>query len=271
MEAYFAFTDESGEYKKDRKENFKKAHPFYVRATIIISLQDFIKLECEMNKIKKDFGLECTTEIKWSHYGNALKKNAHASHSLSILQLEDYYVKVLSLLCRFESVSVYYTITDNYAIGKVDEILLTKMHIQNALQRVQMIMKKKKGFAILIADDLNNKTKILKKAIYEITTDGDYVKYTQLKKGLYIDFSDQCSGLQMADICVGPFTTSLKYKKAQCGDKHKYEFGNKLFFTYGYKKVRYTDDHPPDFKIHGIGVNEVPSKTGDYYAKKVSK
>lgn len=45
MDAYFSFTDECGVYEKIRSEKFLKANPFYVRATVIISLEDYLKLQ----------------------------------------------------------------------------------------------------------------------------------------------------------------------------------------------------------------------------------
>ena len=44
MEAYFAFTDECGSYQKIRTEKFNKTHPFYVRATAIMSVSDYLVL-----------------------------------------------------------------------------------------------------------------------------------------------------------------------------------------------------------------------------------
>ena len=45
MEAYFAFTDECGSYQKIRTEKFNKTHPFYVRATAIMSVSDYLVLQ----------------------------------------------------------------------------------------------------------------------------------------------------------------------------------------------------------------------------------
>ena len=100
---------------------------------------------------------------------------------------------------------------------------LLKMHLQNVYQRVQKIVSLD-DFAIIVADDLNDKTKALKKVVYELTLAGDYVQYTNVKKGLYIDFLDQCHGLQIADICAGIFTASLKHESVSAEEKHKYDF-----------------------------------------------
>lgn len=52
---------------------------------------------------------------------------------------------------------VYYTLTDNNEIRQVNETALLKMHLQNAYQRVQSTVSEHDGFAIVVADDLNDK------------------------------------------------------------------------------------------------------------------
>lgn len=271
MEAYFAFTDECGNYQKIRSDSFKQSHPFYVRSTVIISLVEYLQLQKETEKTKALFGLNQNVEVKWSHFGSALKNNyKKIAHRLTPGELMEYYTKVLSLLCTLSSVTIYYTLTDNSLIGQVGEIALLKMHLQNAYQRIQSTLSEKDGFAIVVADDLNDKTKALKQAVYELTIAGDYVQYTNIKKGLYIDFSDQCHGLQIADICAGIFTTSLKYENSPTNEKHKYELGRNLFFSHAYKKTRSSFFHAPYYDVYKFGVKEVPNGAGETIAREVS-
>lgn len=268
MEAYFAFTDECGNYQKNRTEKFNKAHPFYVRSTVIISLHDYLALQKGMDEIKISFGLQPNVEIKWAHFGSALKGNYRKlPHSLAPEQLKDYYIQVLTLLTSLKSVTVYYTLTDNNVIRQVDETALLRMHLQNAYQKVQSTVSEKEGFAIVVADDLNDKTKALKEAVYAMTLAGDYVQYTNIKKGMYIDFSDQCHGLQIADICAGVFTATAKHESAPEEEKHKYECGYELFSNYAYKKTRSGFYHAPYFDVYKFGVKEVPNGAGDTIAK----
>ena len=271
MEAYFAFTDESGQYQRIRGEKFNKAHPFYVRSAVIISWPDYLQLQDGIDKIKTSFNLDPKVEVKWSHYGNAIKGNyKNVSHHLISSQLNSYFSQTLSLLCSLKSVEIYYTITDNNAIGRVNEIALLKMHLQNALQKVQTTVSKQDGFAIMVADDLNDKTKSLKQAVYELMLAGDYVQYTNVKKGLYIDFSNQCPGLQIADICAGVFTASLKYETVPDGEKHKFQCGHDLFFSYAYKKTRSSFFNAPYYEVYKFGVKEVPNAAGYDIAKRIS-
>lgn len=272
MEAYFAFTDECGNYQKIRSDKFKCSHPFYVRSTVIISLNDYIKLQKGMEDLKASLGVKQNIEIKWSHYGSALKGNyKNLPHRLTPDQLKEYYSKSLFLLCALSSVTIYYTLTDNNHIGQVNEIALLKMHLQNAYQRIQFTISERDGFAIVVADDLNDKTKALKQAVYELTIAGDYVKYANIKKGLYIDFSDQCHGLQIADICAGVFAASLKYESASENEKHKYNCGHDLFFSETYKKTRRRFSYAPYYDVYRFGVKEVPNGAGAIIAQEISR
>ncbi len=272
MDAYFAFTDECGIYQKDKNEKFLKSHPYYVRATVIISLNDYLLLQEEMSRLKETFNLSSRTEIKWSHLGNIIKKNFNrVPHSLSVEQLEEYFFQLFDFSNTLESVKVYYTLTENKQAKQIGEIPLLKMHLQNALQKIQSTMSDCDGFAIVIADDLNDKTKKLKQAVYELTTAGDYVKYTNIKKGLYIDFSDQCHGLQIADIYAGAFTATLKYISASRKERHKFQIGYDLFTKKGYKKTRSSFYHPPNYSTYKFGVKEVPNDTGRELAQSISR
>lgn len=271
MDAYFAFTDECGSYQKIRSENFIKTHPYYVRATVIMSFEDYLALQVGMDEIKSHFGLQPNVEVKWSHFGNALKNNySKVPHTLTVDELREYYRKVLLLLCDLKSATVYYTLTENKSVQAIDDVKLIKMHFQNAMQRIQSIMFERSGFALVVADDLNDKTKALKQAIYELTLAGDYVQYTNIKKGVYIDFSNQCHGLQIADICAGVFTATAKYCSSPDSERHKFKDGYDLFISCGCMKTRSVNRIFPYYEVYRYGVKEVPGNAGKDIAKKVS-
>lgn len=271
LDVYFNFTDECGIYNKNRSDKFNKNNPFFVRSNLIISVDDYISLQQKMTEIKAELGIEERVEIKWSHYGNVLKNNCDkkVKHNLNAEELIDYYRSMLNFLCELKSVCIYYTITKNDSIGKIDEIKLIKMHLQNAYQRVQQTMEERDGYAIVVADDLNDKSKVLKQAIYELMLSGDYVKYTKIKKGLYIDYSDECSGLQMADILAGIFTATLKYVNTE-NQKSKFKVGYDLFFKYVYKKVRVSNWYIPNYKVYGYGIKAIPADRGKDVVTKIT-
>lgn len=274
MKVYFAFTDECGDYQKDRGERFVKTHPFYVRSNLIISVEDYLTLQKEITILKHNLGLKENVEIKWAHFGIALnnKNNKKVNHHLTPQQLIQYYENVLNILKSLQSVNVYYTLSENKLLPKIDKVNLLKMHLQNAYQRVQQTMEENEGFAIVVADDLNDKSKILKEAIYALTLEGDYVKYTKVKKGLYIDYSDECCGLQTADILAGIFTATLKYESATDDKKSKFKQGSNLFYNSAYIKTRsnFSSQYSNYFRVYGYGINQIPSSTDNRLAKIVS-
>lgn len=269
----FNFTDECGVYEKERSAMFLQSHPFYVRSNLIISASDYIKLEEAINEIKREFGVNFSTEIKWSHLGARLKKyKTPIHHNLNIQQLQIYYDKVIELLIGLSSVKVYYTFTVNSEIGKIDPINLLKMHLQNAFQRLQKDAKSSKSYGILIADELNDKTKNLKKALYEITSEGDqFTEYTHLHKGFFVDQSDQSCGLQIADILAGIFTASLKYQTAGDGEKSKFEYAHNLFVNKLYKIMRFRETPSFTTEVYKSGIKEIPSGYGDALAKEMCR
>jgi hypothetical protein len=136
--------------------------------------------------------------------------------------------------------------------------MLVKMHLQNAYQRVQKTMESNNGYAIYVADNLNKNNEKLKNAVYEMTVEGDFVKYTRVKKGLYTDYSNHCHGLQMADICVGVFTAALKCQEADQKEKRKYTTAWKLLNKYLYKLIRYKQNEYACFEVYRSGLKEVP-------------
>lgn len=268
----FNFTDECGVYEKERSEKFNKANPFYVRSNYMITTADYIELEKEFKAIKEKYGVNYNVEIKWQHYGSR-KKNAKIPipHDLGSNQIEEYIEEILDLLTKYDSSRVYYTFTSNEQIGSIDSIKLLKMHLQNAFQRLQKDSKDKKSYGILIADELNDKTKKLKKALFEITSEGDqFTDFTNIHKGFFVDQSDQSCGLQIADILAGIFTASLKYHTADDSDKSKYQFAYNMFVNKIYKIIRFRDINL-NTSIYQSGIKEIPSGKGDIIAKEMCK
>ena len=44
MEAYYAFSDEAGQYENTCGKRFLKSHPYYVRATLLVKIEEFKKV-----------------------------------------------------------------------------------------------------------------------------------------------------------------------------------------------------------------------------------
>lgn len=158
------FTDESGSYEKNRSDSFVRNHPFYVRSNVIIPFEAYDSLEEQIKYLKKKFGLKPCDEVKWSHYGNAIKRQTRLfDYSFEKRDFEIFFTEVTRIIKGCRELTIYYTMTNNREVGRVDDIKLIKMHLQNAFQKIQMDAKRSNAKAFIIADDLNKKNKSKKK------------------------------------------------------------------------------------------------------------
>lgn len=269
MKSYYVFSDECGQYIKERSQKFNNAHPFYVRSTVIIDLDDYIKLDNLINQIKNKYNISYKQEIKWSHLGNYIKgKPPEYLTDLSLSDFKNCISEIIKSINKCESLLLFFTLTDNRIDKQVDEIKLITMHLQNMLQRVCYEMKNNR-FASIIIDDLGKKKNgILKRVCYSLMNDGDtYVNYQNILKSILIDFSDQCTGLQIADICAGIMTASLKYISSADNKKQNFKYSYDLLMSVIYNKIRYSKYGD----IYGYGIREVPNNAGTKISKEISQ
>lgn len=267
----YNFSDECGLYKKDPNEKTLISHPYYVRSNFIIDIDEYNELECKINEIKKRYSVPYNVEIKWAHLGSRLNRRKDIPHALTVENMRDYFAEVIKYICELDSAKIYYTFTENKTVGRVDEIKMIKMHLQNAFQRVQNEAQKKDGVGIMVVDDMNDQNKLLKSALFQLSTEGDqFTDYPNVQKGFFIDFSDMSCGLQIADILAGFFTASLKYISAPEEEKKKYEYAYGIFTNYIYKKIRNSDYNLPVFDVYKFGVKEVPTEAGKTIAEEIS-
>ena len=267
------FSDESGAYETKRSEGFLLSHPFYVRANVLIPAENYRDIENIVSRLKNSIGIDSTSEIKWSHYGNMIKNrpDQHLS-ALTVMDIRSFYENLVKEICGIKGLSVFYTLTDNRVARNIEDIKMLRMHLQNAYQRAHLHSQDNNGYSIVIADELNNKTKRLKEAVYRLTSEGDaYLNYENVYKGLLVECSNQSAGLQVADICAGIFAASLKYIDAIRENQHKFEWAYGLFSEYLYKKVRHSDTHLPSYNVYRYGVKEVPDNSGAEIARKISR
>ena len=71
---YFVFTDEAGTYQSRPSEGFIKSHPFYIRANVLMSIDDYRQFQTEMQQINGMYEIPFDEEIKWSDLGTKYKK-----------------------------------------------------------------------------------------------------------------------------------------------------------------------------------------------------
>ncbi len=53
MPVFFAFSDESGKYKKERTDKFILKNPYYCRSVVLLEAGDWIKLKDEFYRLKR--------------------------------------------------------------------------------------------------------------------------------------------------------------------------------------------------------------------------
>lgn len=237
-ETYFVFTDEAGTYNKRPNEKFRHSHPFYIRANVRFSADDY-----------RLFQNEIDWEIhKGKHRSDFLKSKTEDA-------LKGYYRCVFNSAVDKKSLVFIFTVTCVYTqtcYQSEEEVL--KFHLQEVMQRVNMDAQPS-GFATIIMDELNlDKIEKLKTACHEIAVKGDFIKYKNIYSGVLTECSSQSAGVQLADFAAGIFNGYLRGALLSRG---KYEFVTDLFNEFVLPHLR----HHPDGRIMGYGVREVPSDT----------
>ncbi len=148
MTAFFVFSDEAGEYKKDRTEVFLRNNPYYIRATIIMDSADWINLRNSFYDLKKKKlpGLAIHQEVKWSYIWSIYK---HKKNNENIPKNKPYYFlkkydykklldfveQALKLLETCKTSCIIYTITinDRNETHKIEEKKIIGMHLQTIM------------------------------------------------------------------------------------------------------------------------------------------
>ena len=221
MPIYFAFSDESGKYKKERTDKFISKNPFYCRAAVLLEAQDWIRLNEEYHSLKKSMLLvDPQQEVKWSYIWSLFKhfqkkegitKNkpyfALRNHSLDTLV--DFIRRTLQLLDECASCRVIFTLTFNERTKtkplEIKEIL--KLHISHILSAIEEeISKIPESVCVLF---LNREEpaieKRLKEALSEIYKEGRQPRFPHVKDSLDFEYFTQSFGSQLADYYAGVF------------------------------------------------------------------
>lgn len=256
---YFVFTDEVGTYTSSPSERFIKSHPFYIRANVMMSINDYRQYQMDMQRINGMYEVPFDEEIKWSDLGTKRKggkpRNATIA-TMSADRLKGYYRKVLEAANAKESTQFLFTVTD--IVGqtcRIGEDYIYQYHLQDAFQRVQMDLKGTDSFAIFVMDELNEETiKRIKAACHKFTVKGDFVKYKNLYQGVLTESSLYSPGIQLADYAAGIMNG---YLRRYILSPDNFQFATDLYNEFIYPKLR----HHALGNICGYGVIDIPKKT----------
>lgn len=261
MSTFFVYSDESGEYKKDRTDRFVQSYPYYCRASIISDSKDWKRLRNGLCDLKsKLLRINPYKEVKWSYLWSLYKyrknqkeipkdKPFYFLRERSQNLLVKYVASALELMSQCERFKVIYTITLNNkeCTSNVSEVEILKMHMQDMMQRVQMeVQSEDKNLCVIYFDSKGRKLdEKLKEAYHIIYQEGDFIKnYTHIVDSIILDFSHHNSGIQIADYCAGVFNGMLRGYPASASI---------------FKDVIWDNIRRHKGKIYGCGICEVPT------------
>lgn len=233
MSSYFVFTDEAGAYKgNDASDKFRKNHPFYIRANVLISAEEYRAFQKDMQTHNAMYEIPIDEEVKWEDLW-ALHKGNPRTAAIGMMnenRLRGYYRKAFERAAECLSLQYVFTVTcvyDKSCLIKPENVY--KFHLQNAFQRISMELNES-DFAVFIMDELNKDTvKQIKSACHEMTVRGDFLSYDNLYHGVLIENSIYSPGVQLADYAVGAFNGFIR---GQLLDHGKYEFASDLYLKY---------------------------------------
>ncbi|WP_209341451.1 DUF3800 domain-containing protein [Flavonifractor sp. AGMB03687] len=253
---YLIFTDEAGAYKAQTTPDFRKRHPFYVRSNVIISMDDYMEFQKEMQTLNGMYEIPVGEEIKWSDLWEKLRNRPRTPAIAAITEdrLKGYYRKVFECASQKDSLQYIFTITNVYEqYCLLEERHVYKFHLQEAFQRVQMDLRPRNEFAVFIMDELNTETiKQIKAVCHEFTVNGDFIRnYGNVYHSILTESSNQSAGIQLADYAVGAM---YGYLRRSFIAPDNYAFATDMYNDYIYRKLR----HSAMGSIMGYGIREVP-------------
>ena len=150
MEAYYAFSDEAGQYENTCGKRFLKSHPYYVRATLLVKIEEYRDYQYTIKELNDSIGLPASSEIKWSDLWSK-KHNQPRTRFIKYIREEDlfdYYEQVLSEASKMASMKIIISVTENNKDNGIRKERMMAFHLQEALQRVENELKGS-GFATL--------------------------------------------------------------------------------------------------------------------------
>jgi len=226
MPVFFAFSDESGKYKKERSDKFISKNPFYCRSAVLLEVQDWIRLKNEFHLLKKRLlNLGHEQEVKWSYIWSLYKhfqkrervpqkKPYFSLRNHSLDTLIDFIRQALELLKNCPSCRVVLTVTFNQRqrTKPLETKKIITLHMNYLLTRAE---KEMENFPESVCVFFLNREeppleKQMKDAFSEIFGKALAEKYPHLKDSLNFEYFPQSFGSQLADYYAGVFNGCLR-------------------------------------------------------------
>lgn len=257
MAIYFAFSDENGDYERERGPKFIKVHPFFIRATLLMDSKDWRALSDAAAKLRSYLPVASAHEIKWSHIwslriaerDNRHHDRAHALNFLSMVRHDELLAfagNMLGLLKGLSFGKVILTVTCNKSCARIGKDSIYKMHLQEAMQRIEMEMDSLgDALTVFFVDPISReRDDLLRNAYHGLYLEGDFKKYRHIMDSLNMQHSHQSVGIQLADFIAGCFGGFLR----------GFDASVKLFNEHVRPSLRRSQKD----QILGWGIREVP-------------
>jgi len=266
MSIYFVFSDESGDYKPERDNNYTINTPFYIRTALIIDSSEWKELSEKYYELKKKFGISPSKEIKWhclwqlwkfKNKGTQLPKDCEFLKEIRYKKLESFIENSILLIQDLKYRKIIITITNNSSGIKVQKKDLLKMHLQDIMERVELEFNQSANdLAIIFIDNVNETIDRYLREIYsEFFIKGDFIKkYSHIMDSLSIEYSHHSVAIQIVDFLSG---CSLNFFKSIFMNKNfekNFEFSRKIFKDYIFQYLRRSQDD----ELFGYGIKETP-------------
>ncbi|OPX65519.1 MULTISPECIES: DUF3800 domain-containing protein [unclassified Methanoregula] len=263
MGIYFAFSDESGQYRQYRTDEYNQRNPYYLRSTLIIDGESWFFLDNCFKELKEEYQIPHETEIKyadiWTLYRYQREPTRQLATRLTPFQdypidhIEQFILDSFRILDALPYANIIITISKNDAIGRIGEINLYKMHIQDLMQRIQMDLQTDRdpytnqNLCLIFMDPVSREiNKLLTDAYNELYLNGDLIeRYFVIKDCLHFELSHHSSGIQFADYIAG----------ATLGYLQRRRFGSQLFNEHVRPLIRTC----PRGGIMGCGIITIPT------------
>ncbi len=221
MSVFFAFSDESGKYKKERTDKFISKNPFYCRSVVLLDAQDWIRLKDEFNRLKKRMlQIDPQQQVKWSYIWSLFKhfqkkedipKNKPyfplRHHSLD--KLVDFIRRALQQFKECPSCRVILTLTFNQRkkTKPLETKDILKLHMSHILQTIEteMNISSQNVCVVFLNREEPALERRLKEALSDIYAEGFDQKFSHIKKSLDFECFTPSFGSQIADYYAGVF------------------------------------------------------------------
>jgi len=263
MQVFFCFSDEAGSYRQSRSERFKRAHPYFIRSAVLLSVNDWVRVHDNYRGLLSESGLPFGKELKWSYIGSIIqhrkrgeeipKDKPYAVFSrFSEEQLWNHVCACLQLLHDTDYCRLIYTVTDNVCpdTGSLSEWTIYQMHIQDLMQRIELELRPRRGLAIVFLDPLSDEraNRFIRNAYASFYQGDEYIAgYRCIKDSLAYELSHHSSGIRFADYAAGMFNAFLR----------GFSPSTELFSELIWPLIR---KNPSDGDPLGYGIIDVPKR-----------